>query len=212
MPALKIALLTSGRGTLLRYVLSACSDGILDGSVVAVASNRVCPALDVAAVAGVPHISHHEIDRYQDRRERDAGMASALTRAGADFVLVGGYTEVLEQSLLDRFPDRVISVYPTLLPAFGELDEAIGPALAYGVKALGLTIHFRDPLSLSDGAIIAQFPIAVDVTDTVASVGSRIAALEREHLPRVMQAFADGHVERDGRQVLIHSPQGALSR
>jgi phosphoribosylglycinamide formyltransferase-1 len=203
MEELKIGLVTSGRGTLLRYILSACFDGVLNGSVVAVAANRQCPALDVAAKAGIRHVSWHEIADYVDRRARDADMAAGLRRAGADFVLVGGYTEVLEDSFLREFPDRAISVYPALLPAFGELDEAIGPALEYGVKSVGLTIHFRDPLSLSDGAIITQFPLPVDETDSVETVAAGIAALERQHLPRVMQAFAEGRVVRDGRRVKL---------
>ncbi|MFJ4185172.1 phosphoribosylglycinamide formyltransferase [Kitasatospora sp. NPDC089509] len=199
---LKIAVVTSGRGTLLRYAFSACFDGVLNGEVVAVATNRVCPALDVARKVGIGHVAAYPLDEFSSRRERDARMAADLRRAGADFVLVGGYSEGLEDEFLRHFPDRAISVYPTILPAFGDLDEAIGPALDYGVKTLGLTIHFRDPVSLSDGPIIAQVPIPVDIGDTVESVTPKIAAVEREHLPRIMQAFAEGRVTRQGR--LVH--------
>jgi phosphoribosylglycinamide formyltransferase-1 len=200
---MNIGLVTSGRGTLLRYLLSACYDGVVDGTVVAVTGNRRCRALDVAAKAGVAHTSAHELGDYPDRRARDAAMAASLRAAGADFVVVGGYTEVLEYTFLREFPDRAISVYPATLPAFGELDEAIGPALEYGVKSIALTIHFRGPLSLSDGPIIAQLPLAVDENDTVETVGAGIAALEREHLPRVMQAFEENRVVREGRKVTI---------
>ncbi|MDT7786086.1 MAG: phosphoribosylglycinamide formyltransferase 1 [Pseudonocardiales bacterium] len=200
---LKIAVVTSGRGTLLRYVFSACFDGVLDGEVVAVGTNRECPALDVANQVGIKHVAAYPIDSFASRAERDARMAEDLVAAGADFVLVGGYSEVLEDAFLDHFRDRAISVYPTILPSFGDLDEAIGPALNYGVKTLGLTIHFRDPLSLSDGPIIAQIPIAVDVGDTIQSVTPKIAAVERQYLPLIMQAFAEGRIVRDGRLVSV---------
>jgi len=200
---LKIAVVTSGRGTLLRYVFSACFDGVLDGEVVAVAANRECPALDVAHQVGIKQVAAYPLGDFASRGERDAKMAEDLVAAGTDFVLVGGYSEVLEENFLDHFPDRAISVYPTILPSFGDLDEAIGPALNYGVKTLGLTIHFRDPLSLSDGPIIAQIPIPVDVADTIQSVTPKIAAVERHHLPQIMQAFAEGRVVRDGRLVSV---------
>lgn len=200
---LNIAVLTSGGGTLLRYSLSACYDGVVDGAVVAVATNRDCPALEVARKAGVRQVRSYPLAEFSSRAERDAAMAADLLTAGADFVLVGGYTEVLEESFLEHFPDRAISVYPTILPAFGELDESIGPALDYGVKSLGVTIHLRRPLSLSDGPIITQIPIPVDIDDTIASVTPRIAAVEREQLPRVMQAFLEGRIIREGDRVRI---------
>ncbi|MEV8388601.1 MULTISPECIES: phosphoribosylglycinamide formyltransferase [unclassified Streptomyces] len=200
---LRIAVLTSGRGTLLRYAISACYDGVVDGEVVAVATNRDCPALDVAREAAIGSVGAYPLDSYGSLAERDAAIAADLLAAGADFVLVGGYTEVLDDVFLKHFPDRAISVYPTILPAFGELDESIGPALDYGVKSLGVTIHLRAPHSLSDGPIIAQIPIPVDVDDTIESVTPYIAAVEREHLPIVMQAFAEGRVIRDGLKVRI---------
>ncbi|MFJ9890365.1 phosphoribosylglycinamide formyltransferase [Streptomyces sp. NPDC091287] len=204
---LRIAVLTSGRGTLLRYTISACYDGVVDGEVVAVATNRDCPALDVARKAGISTTASYPETSYGSPAERDAAMAADVLEAGADFVLVGGYTDVLDAAFLKHFPDRVISVYPTILPAFGELDESIGPALDYGVKSLGVTIHLRDPHSLSDGPIIAQIPIPVEVDDTIESVTPYIAAVEREHLPLVMQAFAEGRVIREGRKVRVVAPQ-----
>ncbi|ATW50682.1 phosphoribosylglycinamide formyltransferase [Streptomyces peucetius] len=209
---LRIAVLTSGRGTLLRYTISACYDGVVDGEVVAVATNRDCPALDVARKAGIVTTASYPLDSYESLVERDTAMAADLLEAGADFVLVGGYTDVLDAEFLAHFPDRVISVYPTILPAFGELDESIGPALDYGVKSLGVTIHLRAPQSLSDGPIIAQIPIPVGVDDTIESVTPYIAAAEREYLPIVMQAFAEGRVIREGRKVRVSAPERRSAR
>ncbi len=203
MPSLSIAILTSGRGTLVRYTMSACLDGVLDGAVAAVLTNRDCPALGRARRDGVPVVESFESADFGSRADRDGAMAETALATGVDFVLVGGYSEVLEHTFLDRFPGRAISVYPTLLPAFGELDESIGPALAHGVKALGLTIHLRAPLSLSDGPILAQYPFPVDHDDTIDTVAAQIAGLERAHLPEVMQAFAEERVVIDADRARI---------
>jgi phosphoribosylglycinamide formyltransferase 1 len=202
---LNIGILVSGNGSVLKTVLRACGEGEVPGKVLAVASNQTCPALEVAEQARVPHVRSYPIGDFDSRTKRDAAMAADLVAASVDFVVVGGYSEVLEDSFLRLFKDRAISMYPAVLPAFGELDEAIGPALGYGVKTIGVTIHFREPLSLSAGPIIAQAPLPVDVDDTVASVTSRVIALESKFLPRVLRWFAEGRVVREGNKVRVNA-------
>jgi phosphoribosylglycinamide formyltransferase 1 len=203
MSKLRIGLLVSGRGSVLRTLLRVCGDGSLPGEVVAVASNRECPALDLAREAGVGHVASYLITDYASRTERDARIAADLVRADVTFVVVGGYSEALEPEFFDGVPRDTISMYPALLPAFGELDEAIGPALDAGVKTIGVTIHFRTPLSVSAGPIIAQEPLPVDVGDTVESVTTRVIALESQFLPRVLRAFCEGRVVREGDRVKV---------
>jgi phosphoribosylglycinamide formyltransferase-1 len=203
MRFLRIGVLVSGNGSVLRTLLRACGEGVISGEVAAVASNVSCPALKVGKDGGVPMVSAFEIDRYASRWERDAAIARALVDQGVDFVVVGGYSEVLEPGFFEIAPPEVISMYPAALPAFGELDEAIGPALEYGVKTVAVTIHFRTPLSLSGGPIIAQEPLPVGLDDTVKAVTSRVIDLESRLLPRVVQAFAEGRVARDGGRVRV---------
>lgn len=189
---------------MLRYILQGCADGSVPGSVVAVASNIDCPALAVAREAAVPHIVHRARENYASRAERDTEMGTGLLKAGVDFVVVAGYTEPLDEGLLDLFPDRAISMYPALLPAFGELDEAIGPALDYGVKTIGMTFHFRDPDSVSAGPIIAQEPLPVDVDDTVETVMPKLVDIEIRMLFDILGAFAEGRISRVGNKVHFH--------
>ncbi len=203
MKELKIGLLVSGNGSVLKTLLRVSGDGSLAGEVVAVASNRDCPALDVARGAGVAHVAAFPVDDYTSRSDRDAAIADHLLRADVNFVVVGGYSEPLEPSFFERIPYDTISMYPALLSAFGELDEAIGPALDAGVKTIGVTIHFRTPLTLSAGPIIAQEPLPVDVGDTVGSVTARVIALESEFLPRVLRAFTEGRVVHAGDTVQV---------
>jgi phosphoribosylglycinamide formyltransferase-1 len=207
MGFLNIGLVTSGRGTMLSWVLEACERRITTGKVVAVVSNIDCPALHVARRAGVPHIANYPLDRFGSRPARDEAMGNALVRASVNFVVVAGYTQPLDSRFLDFFPDRAISMYPALLPAFGELDEAIGPALEYGVKTIGMTFHFRAPDSLSNGAIIAQEPIPVEVDDTVESVLPRITAVEKTMLFDILRAFGEDQISRDGNKVRYRQPR-----
>jgi len=189
---------------MLRYMLQGCADGSVPGSVVAVASNIDCQALVVAREAEVPYIVNHAAEHYGSRADRDTEMGAELLKAGVDLVVVAGYTEPLAEGLLDLFPDRAISMYPALLPAFGELDEAIGPALDYGVKVIGMTFHFRAPDSVSAGPIIAQEPIPVDVDDSVETVMPRLVDIEIRMLFDILRAFAEGRISRVGNKVTVH--------
>lgn len=207
MPDLKIAILVSGRGSVLKTVLRVCGDGTLRGEIVAVASNIECPALEVARAAAVPFICSYDISAYQSQAERDAAMGADLQDAGANLVIVGGYNDSLDSAFFSGVGTAdVISMYPALLPAFGELPEAIGPALDFGVKTIGVTIHFRTPLTGSGGPIIAQEPLPVDIDDTVPGVTERVMSLESQFLPRVLRAFADGRIKREGDRVRVTPP------
>jgi phosphoribosylglycinamide formyltransferase-1 len=206
MPNLTMAILVSGQGSVLKTVLRNCADETVLGRVAAVASNRDCPALEVARAAGVPLVRAYPVGDFPSRSARDAAMGADLRQVGVNLVVVGGYNESLEKSFFDVVGVDAISMYPALLPAFGELPEAIGPALDYGVKTIGVTIHFRTPLSGSSGPIIAQEPLPVDIGDTVAKVTERVITLEAEFLPQVLQAFAEGRVVREGSRVRVRPP------
>jgi phosphoribosylglycinamide formyltransferase-1 len=203
VPDLRLAILVSGRGSVVKTVLAACADGRVAGSVVAVASNLGCPALEVARAGGVPSVGFRPLEDFESRPVRDVSLARLVRDAGANLVIVGGYNDYLEESFFDTVAADVIGMYPALLPAFGELPEAIGPALEYGVKTIGVTVHFRTPLTGSGGPIIAQEPLRVDHTDTVDRVTERVVALESKFLPQVLAAFAQGRIRRDGSRVSV---------
>ena len=144
------------------------------------------------------------ITDYASRAELDARIAADLAGADVTFVVVGGYSEALEPEFFDGIPRDTISMYPALLPAFGELDEAIGPPLgAMLVKTIGVTIHFRTAPVGQRRPVIAQEPLPVDVGDTVESVTEVVIALESQFLPRVLRAFCEGRVVREGDRVKV---------
>lgn len=205
MKLLNIAVLTSGRGNALRLIAASAEEAGA-GKVIAALGNRECPALRVAQEMGIPNRQKLALSDYESVTARDTAAADFLREAGVDFLVSGGYTEAPSEPLFEAFPDRILSMYPSLLPAYAEYDEAIGPALEHGVKLIGVTFHLRSPGTMSGGPIISQHPIPVDIDDTVATVEPRIAEVERRELPGILRAFAEDRVRREGDRIRTLPP------
>lgn len=202
MPAkpLPIAVLVSGVGTNLQALLDTVHRR--EAQIVAVASSRHgAPALQRAQRAGVPTAVFARSE-HSDRATRDAALADWLLAKGAKLVVLAGYMELLGEELLSSFPRAVINVHPSLLPAFPGL-HAIEQALAYGVKVVGVTVHFVDA-GVDTGPVIAQRaielarigdPDAVAVDPDV--VLEALHPIEHELLVKVVRLFAAGSVTVD---------------
>jgi phosphoribosylglycinamide formyltransferase 1 len=170
-----IGVLVSGEGTNLQALIDAAAP------IAAVASNRAgARALQRAQDAAIP-ARVFELDRYADRDARDREMADWLQLRGVELVVLAGYMHLLTPSFLERFPDRVVNVHPSLLPAFPGV-RAIADALASGVDTTGVTIHYVDE-GLDTGAVIRQEPVAVEPRATLVE---RIHAVEHRLLPEVV--------------------------
>jgi phosphoribosylglycinamide formyltransferase-1 len=188
---MRVGVLASGAGTNLQALLD--DPGI---DVVAVGSDKPgAPALERAA--GVPAQAFPRAE-FADRAARDRAMAQWLASHDVELVVLAGYMQLIDPAFLARFPDRVVNVHPALLPAFPGLD-AIGQAIAYGVKVTGVTVHLVDE-GVDSGAILAQ--AAIDVPDgaTAQSLHDLLRPLEHELLCRCVRAFARGAVRRDPAQ------------
>jgi phosphoribosylglycinamide formyltransferase 1 len=173
-----IGVLVSGNGTNLQALLDA---GL---PVSAVASNRTdAYALIRARSASVPTATF-SLDCHVDRTERDLVMATWLEEHGVELVVLAGYMHLLTKPFLQRFPERVINVHPSLLPAFPGA-HAIEDALAAGVETTGVTVHHVDE-GLDTGTVIAQEPVAVEPRDTLVE---RIHAVEHRLLPEVVRSL-----------------------
>jgi phosphoribosylglycinamide formyltransferase 1 len=190
---LPIAVLVSGTGTNLQALLDTVHGR--EAEVVAVAANTAdAPALARAHVHGVPTGAFARSD-YPDRVARDRALADWLSESGARLVVLAGYMELVGAPLLDRFPNAVINVHPSLLPAFPGL-KAIEQALAYGVKVFGVTVHFVDG-GIDSGPVILQgareLPDACDPAEVLAA----LRPLEHTLLPETVRLFARGALSRD---------------
>jgi phosphoribosylglycinamide formyltransferase-1 len=202
--SLKVAVLASGAGTNLQALIDQVHgrDGI---TIVGVASdNPEAYALERATAAGVPTAAFQRRDYGDDRRARDRAMAAWLRERGSQLVVMAGYMQLVSEEFLDRFPDAVINIHPSLLPAFPGLD-AVGQAIAYGVKLFGVTVMFADN-GVDTGPVIMQRSFEVPDAREPDDVLPRIHELEHQMLPEVVRLFARGEVRivsTHSRRVLV---------
>jgi phosphoribosylglycinamide formyltransferase-1 len=191
---LPIAVLVSGTGTNLQALLDTVHGH--EAEVVAVASSRAdAPALDRAAARGVP-TAVFERRSYPDRGARDEALGAWVQERGARLVVLAGYMELLGELFLGRFPDAVINVHPSLLPAFPGLG-AVEQALAYGVKVFGVTVHFVDG-GVDTGAVILQRSIELPDAELPEQVLGALRPLEHALLPEAVRLIAAGALTREG--------------
>jgi phosphoribosylglycinamide formyltransferase-1 len=191
---LRIVVLASGSGTNLQAILDRLH-GRGKVEVVGVGTDKPdCRALDRAAAAGVP-TAVFAADDFPTRAERDAAIGDWVESLGCGLVVLAGFMQLLSDEFIRRFYGRVINVHPALLPAFPGLD-AIGQAIAHGVRVTGVTVHFVDE-GVDTGPILLQRPIELTYTRPVHEVSAEIHAVEHELLPRAIELIADGAVSFD---------------
>jgi phosphoribosylglycinamide formyltransferase-1 len=179
----RVGVLISGAGSNLQALLDAAVP------VTAVASNEPDAAgLDRAWRAGLPTASF-PLGDYPDRDRRDAAMADWLHSHRVDLVVCAGYMHLLERSFLDRFPDAIVNVHPSLLPVFPGA-HAVEDALAAGVDETGATVHLIDE-GIDTGTVLRQERVPVFVGDTAESLHARIKEVEHRILPEVVKELAD---------------------
>ena len=171
-----IGVLVSGEGTNLQALLDA---GL---AVVAVASNkRDAPALARATCA----TAAFELSDFPDRAARDTAMADWLERHGVRLVVLAGYMHLLTPAFLERFPDAVVNVHPSLLPAFPGA-HAVEQQLAAGVAESGASVHLVDE-GVDSGPVLAQERVPVLAGDTPETLHERIKSVEHRLLPEVVR-------------------------
>jgi phosphoribosylglycinamide formyltransferase-1 len=192
--AFRIAVLASGTGTNLQAILDRLHgrDGI---EVACVASNKPdARALERASTAGV-ETKVFERAGHPDRGSRDAALADWLAERDVDLIVLAGYMELLSGEFVNRFRNRIVNVHPALLPSFPGLD-AVGQALAHGVRVTGVTVHLVDE-GVDSGPIVLQRPIPVPYTRDRAQLEREIHRVEHELLPEAIRLIAAGAVRVD---------------
>lgn len=206
---LPLGVLASGRGSNLQAILDAIAQGRLSATVVLVAGDRDdAQAVERARAAGIPCVVVSP-KHFPTRDAYDAEIARRLREAGAEVVVLAGYLRIVTNRLLQAFPQRVINIHPSLLPAFPGL-HAQRQALAHGVKVSGCTVHFVDE-AVDNGAIILQAAVPVLEDDTETSLAERILAEEHRILPQALQLYAEGRLSIQGRRVFIAPVAHALT-
>jgi phosphoribosylglycinamide formyltransferase-1 len=193
----RLGVLISGRGSNLQALIDAIAAGTLDASIALVISNREDAAgLARARAAGIEAIclSHRA---WPTRDDYDRALARELRARDVGLVCLAGFMRLVGIPLIDAFPNAILNVHPSLLPAFPGL-EAQRQAIEHGVKVSGVTVHLVTA-ELDGGPIIVQRAVAVLPTDTADSLAARILEEEHRAYPEAVQVILDGGWRVEGR-------------
>ncbi|MEO6858604.1 MAG: phosphoribosylglycinamide formyltransferase [Solirubrobacteraceae bacterium] len=191
---MKVGVLASGAGTNLQALIDRVHgrDGV---EVAAVGSDKPqATALERARRADIATETFPLAD-YPGGAVRDAAMAGWLRSCGVELVVLAGYMQLLGDEFLAAFPDRVINVHPSLLPAFPGLG-AVQQALDYGVKVFGVTVFFVDG-GVDSGPIILQRAVELPQADSAEEVLEVLHSIEHELLPEAVRLIAAGAIAID---------------
>ena len=193
-----LGVLISGRGSNLQAIIDAVASGRLDARIAVVISNRPeAQGLERAKAAGIETLcmSH---TAHASRHDYDRALAAALHERGVTLVCLAGFMRLLGPSFLDAFPNAVLNVHPSLLPAFPGLD-AQHQAWAHGAKVSGATVHLVD-CDLDAGPIVLQAAVPVLDDDTPESLAARILVEEHRIYPEAIRIVLEGRWTIEGRR------------
>ena len=170
-----------------------------------ISNRRSAGALQIARDRGVEAMALPVSDFADDLAQRDAAIRDALQRAEVQLVVCAGYDRVLTAPVLDAFPDRILNVHPSLLPAFAGGMHAVEDALEFGAKVTGCTVQLLEPGEPDGGPIVLQAAVEVREDDDADSLRMRIHQQEWRILPEAVALFCQGRLRREGRRVRILS-------
>jgi phosphoribosylglycinamide formyltransferase-1 len=193
-----LGVLISGRGSNLQAIMRAIADGRLDARIALVISNRADAAgLERSREAGLETVclSHRD---FATREDYDRRLVEELRAREVDLVCLAGFMRLLSPAFIDAFPNAILNIHPSLLPAFPGLD-AQHQAWEHGVKVTGATVHLvnRD---LDAGPIILQAVVPVRDEDTAETLAARILVEEHRIYPEAIRLVLEGGWEVVGRR------------
>jgi phosphoribosylglycinamide formyltransferase-1 len=189
----RLGVLLSGRGSNFIAIAKAIAERRLLGAEIAVVLSNVedAPGLEAARERKLPAFAVPSKGRK--RAEHDAEMIARLHQHKVDLVCLAGYMRIISPAFVAAFPNRILNVHPSLLPAFPGLD-AQRQALEYGVKMAGCTVHFVDE-AVDHGVIVLQKAVPVEDRDTVEKLSARILEQEHAAYPEAIARVLSGRYE-----------------
>jgi phosphoribosylglycinamide formyltransferase 1 len=189
----RLGILLSGRGSNFQAIARSIQEGRLPGVEIAVVISNIPNAGGIKAAAELGLPNHTFISKGRPRVDYDADLIACLQSHKVDLVCLAGYMRLLSPQFIAAFPNRILNIHPSLLPAFPGL-EAQRQAFDYGVKIAGCTVHLVDE-HLDHGVIILQRPIPVLETDDAHSLAQRILAEEHLAYTEAIARVASGQYE-----------------
>ena len=203
----RIGVLLSGRGSNFEALAESVAAGrIPDAEIAIVASNR-------EGAEGIEKARQRGMDarvipsKGLEREAYDKLVVAALQEKKVDLVCLAGYMRLLSPHFVAAFPNRILNIHPSLLPAFPGL-ESQRQALEHGAKFSGCTVHFVDE-NLDAGPIVLQACVAIEDADTSETLAERILREEHRIYTEAVRIVLEGRYRIEGRRVLLDAPKGS---
>lgn len=195
----RIGILISGRGSNFVAIADHVAAGDLEAEIAVVVSNRAeAPGLELARQRGLGAVSVPS--KGLDREVYDRMLIEELRNRGVEIVCLAGFMRLLSAAFVREYPNRILNIHPSLLPAFPGLD-AQRQALEHGVRVAGCTVHFVDEY-LDAGPIVLQAPVPVLDSDTVETLSARILKEEHRIYSEALRIVVGGRYRIEGRRVV----------
>jgi phosphoribosylglycinamide formyltransferase-1 len=200
----RLGILLSGRGSNFEAIADQVAAGRIEAEIAVVISNRPeARGLEAARGRGLPAVSIPS--KGLDREDYDALLVRELKARAVDLVCLAGFMRLLSASFVRAFPQRILNIHPSLLPAFPGLD-AQKQALEHGVKITGCTVHLVDEF-LDTGPIVLQAAVPVLDEDTVDSLSARILKEEHRIYSEAIRIMLGENLSIEGRRVIAAAPR-----
>ncbi|MFD1203528.1 phosphoribosylglycinamide formyltransferase [Sporosarcina contaminans] len=184
----KIAVFASGSGSNFEAIAQACRSGELLAEIVVVITDRPAAyVIERAKKMNIP-VAAYEAKAFRSKEAFEKAIVERLADDGVEWLVLAGYMRLIGPTLLNAFPSRIVNIHPSLLPAFPGKD-AIGQAIAHGVKVTGVTVHLVDE-GMDTGPILAQQAVAVvhnDLEKTAQSIHEVEHVLYKETLQQLFK-------------------------
>ena len=195
----RIGILISGRGSNFVAIADHVAAGDLEAEIAVVISNRAeAPGLELARQRGLCAVCIPS--KGLDREVYDRMLIGELKNRGVEIVCLAGFMRLLSAAFIREYPNRILNIHPSLLPAFPGLD-AQHQALEHGVRVAGCPVHFVDEY-LDAGPIVLQAPVPVLDSDTVETLSARILKEEHRIYSEALRIVVGGRYRIEGRRVI----------
>lgn len=200
VPCFRLGILLSGRGSNFLAIAESIRQGRLPNVEIAIVISNIpeAPGLAAAQQLGLPTAIY--ASKGRKRADHDADVAACLKAHQVDLVCLAGYMRLLSPEFVSAFPNRILNIHPSLLPAFPGLD-AQEQAFNYGVQVVGCTVHFVDE-ELDHGVIVLQRTIPVLDEDDAHSLSERILTEEHIAYTEAIARVVSGDYEIHGRRLV----------
>ena|SRR5579863_3631776 len=197
----RLGILLSGRGSNFEAIADQVAAGRIDAEIAVVISSRPeARGLEAASGRGLRALCIPS--KGLDREAYDARLIQELRSNSVDLVCLAGFMRLLSATFVRAYPERILNIHPSLLPAFPGLD-AQKQALEHGVKVTGCTVHLVDEF-LDAGPIVLQAAVPVLDEDTVESLSDRILAEEHRIYSEAIRIVLGGQFQIDGRRLILN--------